>query len=867
MPSVVRKGDICSGHEAWPPRPNDQGSEDVYVNDIALHRVDDHWTTHSGDRNTHDAYQSGGALNVFANNKQVARVGDDISCGSVNAQGSSNVFCGGYPYPERISGYMGPAFGDDLAIPSSLEYYIQIYKDAVLPPLQPIIDACSPLIYETYPWAIAAPLTDGTSGYGGLLIDQVFYDDPTYDGVSFNVNLGGAEENWAFTYFQVYNSVNDNRYYSPSVFYDSYYPGTVGAPNAFNMIHSYNNVGGTLTNSIVTSRYDAMEWFDGRSGHFVFPGVATTSDYSSISAINNTGEPLLFEAWFSLNPNRSDPLNGYNNYTTFSDLRLSTVDLPENTFYLKNYFGIVKANANSSNLSLSDMIAVVLYEGGASGGTYKAVINGVVIQEETVTERVSYISSSVYSNLFSQAPLSITNGKASIVTTLSIGSIFINKNYFDLSSPPEDLPFAIDTYQSKLVLYTETDFSANPTMSSNVSIQFGMCTFPNTVLPCAPATPQPAYVPGGIVVPPPEMCQPYTVSVYPWLANTPRSTSEFSGLLENSLVFDDPTLDGVTLNVNFGGYALSWDYNIYTWLFNNSISNGYDLYTPSITYKPDIPGPADQPNWIDFQHDFYGDDYAVLQNPDLITKYAALNSCVAGHNVFPGVSSISSQSFISNIFNYGQPVLYEVWFSLNPNRSNPLVGYNNYTIYGNGNYNVFADVPIGGFFKKFYYGIFKVNADLSNLQMSDIIAAISYEGGISGGTYKSIVNGLVIDTVDELEAATTISATLNGWVQCPIAILGENKSAIASMVINNLYTIRDNYVDYTTNTADYPFFIDTYQTKKALYIDSDFTNADPFFTPGGIYLSTQNMCAIPNESLLCAPTTPQPAYVPAPPVL
>ena len=46
MPASVRLGDVCSGHGCFPSRPNDQGSPNIFVNDIPVHRVTDHWATH-----------------------------------------------------------------------------------------------------------------------------------------------------------------------------------------------------------------------------------------------------------------------------------------------------------------------------------------------------------------------------------------------------------------------------------------------------------------------------------------------------------------------------------------------------------------------------------------------------------------------------------------------------------------------------------------------------------------------------------------------------------------------------------------------------------------------------------------------------
>lgn len=41
MPGIVRLGDVCSGHDGFPSRPNNQASSDVFVNSIGVHRVGD----------------------------------------------------------------------------------------------------------------------------------------------------------------------------------------------------------------------------------------------------------------------------------------------------------------------------------------------------------------------------------------------------------------------------------------------------------------------------------------------------------------------------------------------------------------------------------------------------------------------------------------------------------------------------------------------------------------------------------------------------------------------------------------------------------------------------------------------------------
>lgn len=118
MPSVVRLGDQCTGHGPYSPRPNDSASENVFVNSIGAHRQGDHWVVHcSGE--CHDSIQATGDPTVFVNNKQLARVGDQIACGSFNAQGSPNVFAGGSS--GNKSGFSGKGFSAGFGKTSDIE--------------------------------------------------------------------------------------------------------------------------------------------------------------------------------------------------------------------------------------------------------------------------------------------------------------------------------------------------------------------------------------------------------------------------------------------------------------------------------------------------------------------------------------------------------------------------------------------------------------------------------------------------------------------------------------------------------------------------------------------------------------------------
>jgi len=95
MPSVVRINDSGSGHGCFPPRANDSGNPvNVYVNGRLAHCLGGHWLTHSCGDSSHDGVLSGASTTVFVGGKGIARIGNPISCGSVAAVGSSNVFAG-----------------------------------------------------------------------------------------------------------------------------------------------------------------------------------------------------------------------------------------------------------------------------------------------------------------------------------------------------------------------------------------------------------------------------------------------------------------------------------------------------------------------------------------------------------------------------------------------------------------------------------------------------------------------------------------------------------------------------------------------------------------------------------------------------
>ena len=96
MPAVVRLGDVDTGHDACPPRPNNQVSPNVFVNGLGVHRLGDSYALHGcPDHPPHSAVAASGSRTVFMNGKACCRIGDAVSCGSAMETGSSNVFAGG----------------------------------------------------------------------------------------------------------------------------------------------------------------------------------------------------------------------------------------------------------------------------------------------------------------------------------------------------------------------------------------------------------------------------------------------------------------------------------------------------------------------------------------------------------------------------------------------------------------------------------------------------------------------------------------------------------------------------------------------------------------------------------------------------
>lgn len=87
MPAAARYMDESSGAgtSGW---PNVQGSKNVFINDLSVHRLGDVWAGNLGITVT-------GSSTVFVNNVPLARISDSVSRGGVIVTGSPNVYAGG----------------------------------------------------------------------------------------------------------------------------------------------------------------------------------------------------------------------------------------------------------------------------------------------------------------------------------------------------------------------------------------------------------------------------------------------------------------------------------------------------------------------------------------------------------------------------------------------------------------------------------------------------------------------------------------------------------------------------------------------------------------------------------------------------
>lgn len=86
MPPVTRKGDLCTGHGCWPPRPSTEGEERFTIGGRPVHLQGQEWAAHTC-KTTHAGTLASGSSRFTVAGRGIGRVGDPVSCGSQVAQG------------------------------------------------------------------------------------------------------------------------------------------------------------------------------------------------------------------------------------------------------------------------------------------------------------------------------------------------------------------------------------------------------------------------------------------------------------------------------------------------------------------------------------------------------------------------------------------------------------------------------------------------------------------------------------------------------------------------------------------------------------------------------------------------------------
>lgn len=90
MPGVAFRTSMCGGECGLPPAASAEWSSNVFANNRNVVRQGDRFEEHG------DGVRvvASGSPTVFVNGKQIARIGDPISCGAHIASGSSDVISG-----------------------------------------------------------------------------------------------------------------------------------------------------------------------------------------------------------------------------------------------------------------------------------------------------------------------------------------------------------------------------------------------------------------------------------------------------------------------------------------------------------------------------------------------------------------------------------------------------------------------------------------------------------------------------------------------------------------------------------------------------------------------------------------------------
>jgi hypothetical protein len=232
--------------------------------------------------------------------------------------------------------------------------------------------------------------------------------------------------------------------------------------------------------------------------------------------------------------------------------------------------------------------------------------------------------------------------------------------------------------------------------------------------------------------------------------------------------------DGVQFNVNLGGHPDSWT-NVYTsyspgLLFPPENDTFYATRIPGIPYAALSAAGA----WVTYDVEldpwggalmWIGDSSINLANhpenldPVLKQRYTSSEmrygvldgnkgpTPTAGLHTYPGVWGVTGRDWMSPVW-CNAPLGIEYWFSENPQRSDPSIGYSGYTVFGDqGNpyfyTNAINEVP-DTYVKKIVVGMIRTSASMSNPSVSDMMMGVmvTYDG--TDTVMRACANGAVL---------------------------------------------------------------------------------------------------------------------------
>lgn len=366
-------------------------------------------------------------------------------------------------------------------------------------------------------------------------------------------------------------------------------------------------------------------------------------------------------------------------------------------------------------------------------------------------------------------------------------------------------------------------------------------------------------------------CQPYKVNNFNWALfpsyNDNTAISQF---------YNNPLNDGVTLNIGMCG-------NYYAW--NNNMS--YDPSTDTVIFM----GLDTNPMRLDGAlltatdtviNTWTASQYFTIDDSTVTQKYNALNetlniNVMPHHMQFPGVSSFNA--WRSRIQTSPHPVMaptvFEMWYSLNENRTNPTNGFCNYTFLGDAGADAFPAINLpndGDFIRQYCAGIFKtttrmlrpvsnvyseyscVPEDLSDCPLAFIFDGGDFSNGETGGVLKIITNGQVYQSITVNFKVVSLSVIVDFITDKQINEMGSAKSIVSEASI----TISDFSGNNTRSiTVANPFEIDTYHIKYAWGTESSTNEYVYSCRPPMFY-------TLPGFDIQCDPGQPMPPFVLAP---